>query len=38
MTEQVRVGMVGTSWWADLMYLPSFAAPSAGAACRDLRP
>ena len=23
MTEQVRVGVVGTSWWADLMYLPS---------------
>lgn len=23
MTKQVRVGLVGTSWWADLMYLPS---------------
>lgn len=23
MSEQVRVGMVGTSWWADLMHLPS---------------
>ena len=37
MTEQVRVGMVGTSWWADLMYLPESAAPSAGAARRDPR-
>lgn len=23
MSKQVRVGIVGTSWWADLMYLPS---------------
>jgi predicted dehydrogenase len=23
MAEQVRVGLVGTSWWADLMFLPS---------------
>jgi predicted dehydrogenase len=22
MSEQVRVGVVGTSWWADMMYLP----------------
>src|ERR1700674_4221153 len=24
MPEKVRVGMVGTSWWTDMMYLPSF--------------
>jgi predicted dehydrogenase len=23
MSEQIRVGIVGTSWWADLMFLPS---------------
>jgi predicted dehydrogenase len=23
MSEQIRVGVVGTSWWADLMFLPS---------------
>jgi predicted dehydrogenase len=23
--EQVRVGVIGTSWWADAMYLPSLA-------------
>jgi len=23
--EKVRVGIVGTSWWADTMYLPSLA-------------
>jgi len=23
MSKQVRVGLVGTSWWADLLYLPS---------------
>lgn len=22
MSEQVRVGVIGTSWWADMMYLP----------------
>ena len=24
--EQIRVGLVGTSWWADAMYLPSLAS------------
>ena len=24
MTEKVRVGIIGTSWWTDLMFLPSF--------------
>ena len=24
----LRVGIVGTSWWADAMYLPAFAAHS----------
>jgi predicted dehydrogenase len=28
MTEQVRVGLVGTSWWADLMFLPSLKSHS----------
>lgn len=23
MTDKVRIGVVGTSWWADMMYLPS---------------
>ena len=23
--KQIRVGIVGTSWWADAMYLPSLA-------------
>ena len=23
MMEQVRVGILGTSWWADAMYLPA---------------
>jgi predicted dehydrogenase len=30
MLENVRVGIIGTSWWADAMYLPSFKShPSA---------
>jgi predicted dehydrogenase len=30
MSERVRVGMVGTSWWADAMHLPSLTShPSA---------
>lgn len=36
MTSQVRVGVVGTSWWADLMYLPGLQShPQAvlGAIC-----
>jgi predicted dehydrogenase len=28
MPERVRVGVVGTSWWADLLYLPSLASHS----------
>ena len=24
MTQNVRIGVIGTSWWSDLMYLPSF--------------
>lgn len=28
MGEKVRVGIVGTSWWADLMYLPSLQSHS----------
>ena len=27
---QVRVGVVGTSWWADSMYLPALAEHPAG--------
>ena len=23
MTDRVRVGIAGTSWWADLMFLPA---------------
>jgi len=23
-TKKVRIGMIGTSWWADIMFLPSF--------------
>jgi predicted dehydrogenase len=26
MTEQLRIGVIGTSWWADLQHLPHFAA------------
>ena len=26
MSETVRVGIIGTSWWTDMMYLPSFAS------------
>jgi hypothetical protein len=22
MTEQVRIGVIGTSWWSDLIFLP----------------
>ncbi len=25
MNDKVRIGVVGTSWWADAMYLPAFA-------------
>ena len=25
MTDKVRIGVVGTSWWADAMYLPALA-------------
>src|SRR3954452_4139472 len=25
MTQSVRVGLVGTSWWAEAMYLPALA-------------
>ena len=28
MSDQVRVGVVGTSWWADMMYLPVFKSHS----------
>jgi predicted dehydrogenase len=24
MSEQIRVGIIGTSWWTDVMFLPSF--------------
>ena len=27
---QVRVGMLGSSWWADSMYLPALAAHPLG--------
>ena len=26
MKQSVRVGMIGTSWWADAMHLPSLAS------------
>jgi predicted dehydrogenase len=26
MSERVRIGVIGTSWWADAMYLPALAA------------
>ena len=26
MADKVRIGMIGTSWWADAMFLPSFAS------------
>ncbi len=30
MSEKVRVGIIGTSWWVDMMFLPSFKShPSA---------
>ena len=28
MSEQVRVGIIGTSWWADMMHLPSLKSHS----------
>ena len=28
MTDPVRIGMVGTSWWADEMHLPSLTSHS----------
>ena len=27
MSDKVRIGVVGTSWWADAMYLPALTAP-----------
>ena len=26
MTEKIRIGMIGTSWWADQMHLPSLTS------------
>ena len=26
MTSKVRVGVIGTSWWADAMFLPALTA------------
>ncbi len=26
MSKRVRIGVVGTSWWADLLYLPSLTS------------
>ena len=26
MSKQVRIGIVGTSWWTDAMYMPALAA------------
>ena len=28
MTKQIRVGVVGTSWWADMMHLPALKGHS----------
>jgi len=25
MSKKVRVGLIGTSWWVDLMYVPSLS-------------
>ena len=25
MSDRVRIGVVGTSWWADAMYLPALS-------------
>ena len=36
MPEHVRVGVMGTSWWADMMHLPSLAShPGAAAATEN---
>ena len=34
--EKVRVGIVGTSWWADTMYLPSLAGTRESSTYRPL--
>ena len=26
MSDKVRIGVIGTSWWADAMYLPALTA------------
>ena len=31
--EQIRVGIIGTSWWADAMYLPSLAGTKKAIIC-----
>ena len=32
MTRKVRIGIAGTSWWADAMYLPALVAITVGTA------
>ena len=34
--EKVRVGIVGTSWWADTMYLSSLAGTRESSTSRPL--